>query len=388
MESLNLCYEFALVFGITITAVIILLLIKQRPLYLHHRLLLAFFVIVLALFFNYYADHHRIYWLFVATNFLTTGIGFLVGPLIYFYIQSLFASINFKDLTVWLFFLPFLIIWLLVPLPLSLQNPQEGLIFSYLAIYFEHIEFFYLLETLYLLFFTILSLRLLTRYTAAMKAYFSSISRADILWSRRLLLGLLLYLAVELGFTLIRATLGAFPAFEMPFSVFITLLVVLYLGYFGFFQSQMLIPAFLLDKQVSLETNAEKTQLIPTISNFSPKEIDQTRQVIQQVLTNEKLYLKIDLTLSDLATAVGLTDKKLSTFINQELNTNFYELINGYRINAFKKALVDRENKHLTIWGIANQCGFKAKTSFNRTFKKQTGLTPSQYQKQLANRPI
>ncbi|MEQ8534179.1 MAG: helix-turn-helix domain-containing protein, partial [Imperialibacter sp.] len=41
--------------------------------------------------------------------------------------------------------------------------------------------------------------------------------------------------------------------------------------------------------------------------------------------------------------------------------------------------LTDPSYQHYSVLGIAMECGFNAKTSFNRIFKEETGLTPTEY---------
>jgi AraC-like DNA-binding protein len=60
--------------------------------------------------------------------------------------------------------------------------------------------------------------------------------------------------------------------------------------------------------------------------------------------------------------------------------------VNSYRIEAFKELVAQPENKKLTLLGLAFECGFNSKSTFNDVFKKSTGKTPSQYAKQLKNK--
>lgn len=381
MDCVQLFYEFSLVFGIVITAIILLLLAKKQQTYQHHQLLLIFFIVVFALFLNHYAAYHQIFGLFVATNFLSEGTGFLIGPLIYFYIESLFTKVDFTKSKVWLSFVPFILLSLLISLPLLFQNPNEDMIFDYLQYYFDNGTIFYAIEMGSLFMFTILSLKKLKQYTLIIKNYFSNLTPIDILWSKRLLLGIILYLVIDTFLLISGFQPKNFPFFDNQINLLTMLVVVLYLGYYGFFQAQILIPAFLLKEEKKNPTN----QITSTknTTSFSEQEIENIRLSIKNALEKEQLFLNESLTLSTLANHVQLTDKKLSTFINQELNTNFYQLINQYRLTTFKAEIGLAKNQHLTIWGIASQCGFNSKTSFNRIFKKQTGLTPSQYQKSL-----
>ncbi|MGC9366431.1 MAG: helix-turn-helix domain-containing protein [bacterium] len=69
--------------------------------------------------------------------------------------------------------------------------------------------------------------------------------------------------------------------------------------------------------------------------------------------------------------------------INESLQQNFFNFVNSYRIEEVKKMLVDEVNSDRTILEIMYECGFNSKSSFNSVFKKQTGLTPSQYRVQI-----
>ena len=95
----------------------------------------------------------------------------------------------------------------------------------------------------------------------------------------------------------------------------------------------------------------------------------------------EKPFLKNKITLQEIASALDIPNHHLSQVLNDKIKQNFFDFINGYRIEALKEKLKDPKSKHLTILGIANECGFNSKASFNRIFKKNTGLTPSEYLK-------
>jgi AraC-like DNA-binding protein len=65
--------------------------------------------------------------------------------------------------------------------------------------------------------------------------------------------------------------------------------------------------------------------------------------------------------------------------INQGFQLNFNDFINQYRIEAVKDKLKAGEQKTQTLLGIAYDCGFNSKATFNRAFKKVTGLSPKQW---------
>jgi AraC-like DNA-binding protein len=88
-------------------------------------------------------------------------------------------------------------------------------------------------------------------------------------------------------------------------------------------------------------------------------------------------YLK----LPELAKNVSISTNHLSQLLNQELGQNFFDFINWYRVQEAQRRLADSQCKHLTLLAIAYETGFSNKTSFNRVFKKHTGMTPSQFVK-------
>lgn len=100
---------------------------------------------------------------------------------------------------------------------------------------------------------------------------------------------------------------------------------------------------------------------------------------VKQVLRDQKLYLKNDLTLTQLSTAVDTPRHQVSQAINSCHTGNFFDLINDYRVDAFKQFASQPDKKHLSLLGIAQEAGFNSKASFYSVFKKKTGMTPAEY---------
>jgi len=96
-----------------------------------------------------------------------------------------------------------------------------------------------------------------------------------------------------------------------------------------------------------------------------------------------KTYLEPKLTLNDLASQLEVSTNHLSQAINENRQINFFDYVNSYRVEEVKLRMVQPEYDHLTLLGIALECGFNSKSSFNQIFKNQTGLTPSAYKKSL-----
>lgn len=165
---------------------------------------------------------------------------------------------------------------------------------------------------------------------------------------------------------------------------------MLYIGYQGLVQSTVFLPKYLLERTRPYNSNTSIEELVvsvvpPPASNPLFKDagaIKQWTNKLQQTLQNQALYQDVTLSLRQLAEAVGLTDKQLSVLLNTHLQTNFYEYINQYRVAAFKRLVDEGKAKEFTLLALALECGFSSKSSFNRIFKQQTGITPSAYKKQ------
>ncbi|MBI1837608.1 MAG: helix-turn-helix transcriptional regulator [Flavobacteriia bacterium] len=102
---------------------------------------------------------------------------------------------------------------------------------------------------------------------------------------------------------------------------------------------------------------------------------------LEKLIYDKKWYEKSNLTLEKLAKKLGTNRTYLSEAINQHYKENYSTWINAIRINASLKLLASQEYDHYSIDGIAKMVGYSSISSFNATFKKTTGLTPSQFKK-------
>lgn len=100
---------------------------------------------------------------------------------------------------------------------------------------------------------------------------------------------------------------------------------------------------------------------------------------IKVALETQQLYLKKDLTLTQLSASVNIPRHQISQAISSCYTGNFFDLINDYRVEAFKRLASLPDKKHLSLLGIAQEAGFNSKASFFSVFKKKTGMTPAEY---------
>ena len=130
-----------------------------------------------------------------------------------------------------------------------------------------------------------------------------------------------------------------------------------------------------------VELNKGATQIkvdeSPAKANQS-KNKEQLNRILR-FMEAEKPYLDSKITLSGLADKLDMSSHNLSRIINEEFGKNFNDFINEYRIKEFKKIILAGEHPNLTLLSYGYMVGFNSKTSFNRSFKRITGQTPSDF---------
>ncbi|RAW00894.1 helix-turn-helix domain-containing protein [Pseudochryseolinea flava] len=107
--------------------------------------------------------------------------------------------------------------------------------------------------------------------------------------------------------------------------------------------------------------------------------IDTLKNSLAHMMRKDKPFLNAKLTLQELADQMHTNVHTLSRIINEGYQKNFFDFINEYRIEEFKKLVASDQYKHYTFLALAMEVGFSSKTTFNRSFKKTTGKTPREF---------
>jgi len=135
----------------------------------------------------------------------------------------------------------------------------------------------------------------------------------------------------------------------------------------------------LLSIEFSGSEKLEKKRLIPD------HEIQDLKQKLTSLMQLEKPYLDNELNLLKLSALISINAHQLSYLLNTGFNENFFQFVNTYRVEHAKELLKNTSHQKFSILGIAFESGFNSKTSFNITFKKMTGETPSEFRKKTSN---
>lgn len=127
------------------------------------------------------------------------------------------------------------------------------------------------------------------------------------------------------------------------------------------------------------EQVAAPAKTAPRSLALRPDEFDEWREKLLRLMNDEKPYLEPSLSLVVLARRLHTNASVLSQVINTGTNHNFNDFVNQYRVQEFNRQVSNPANAHLSQLGIALNCGFNSKATFNRAYKKWVGVTPTKH---------
>ncbi len=113
---------------------------------------------------------------------------------------------------------------------------------------------------------------------------------------------------------------------------------------------------------------------------YKSSEYKELKAKVKHLMEKERLYTNKDLRLSEVASKIGTNAGTLSLMFNDYMQTNYFDFINSYRVEHFKKLALDPEYSQYTVLGLSDLCGFK-RSSFFSVFKKFEGCTPNEWVK-------
>lgn len=314
---------------------------------------------------------------------------FAFGPLLYFYVRSLINhDFRFRPRHLW-HFGPVLgqaalYGWLRL-------QPYATRLWFWEQIhrpYTYRVEFIgtWVSLTVYLL----LSLRLLRQYERWLPDNFSDVSELRLRWLRVLLVLVALVSAQWLLEVVLREFFGLYYRYD--FSTELLGGVVFLIGVVGLRQADM--------RAVSFAPEAGPEPQKPAAAGIAPNVLpgnlsglaadpvpapepaavnEAALARIRQALEEERLYLNPTLTLAELSTHTGLAPRLISFTVNQGFGRSFNDVVNGYRVEEVKRRLAAPDARRFTLLGLALECGFNSKTTFNRIFKQFTGQAPREW---------
>ncbi len=113
-------------------------------------------------------------------------------------------------------------------------------------------------------------------------------------------------------------------------------------------------------------------------NSYNP-ETNRNFNLIKHLFENEKIYTNSELRISDIAEKISLSPNYVSKIINENAKVGFNDFVNQYRVNEVIEKLKNKEYLKKNILALAQEAGFKSKSTFQTVFKKVTEKTPTQF---------
>ena len=221
----------------------------------------------------------------------------------------------------------------------------------------------------------IMSIYLINKYREQLKDSRSNIENIDLTWLKILVLG---FAAV----TLIGVILALSKVINLFYTVEISLQI--FLGLTTYYADLVLVCFLLFFSAVNIQSVAK----VQDSANHSYIDYEADAEYVDRIMCfmdDQKPYLKSNITLDALSEFIDVPARELTAILNGHFKMNFYEFINNYRIKEAKAILVADKNQEKTISDIFVAVGFNSKSVFNTFFKKNVGLTPTEYRKKISS---
>ncbi len=241
------------------------------------------------------------------------------------------------------------------------------------------------------MFYMVKSYLILVKHKKKLKLISSDINQISLDW----LVQFLFILSITIFIWLNDALLGL--PFLSEATNYVYTASVFFLAYFSIKQKAIFEFEEKDLKEISqvLEYEEYKTEIVDLPNDFgvvkekinrlNAEQLAKLSVQLSSLMEFDKLFLDNDLNLPAVAQKLGISIHEASFLINETAKDNFYNFINKYRVQEAKKLLASSKMDQLNILGIAFESGFNSKTTFNTTFKKIVGISPSQYSKEHKN---
>lgn len=215
----------------------------------------------------------------------------------------------------------------------------------------------------------ILSIYLINKYREQLKDSRSNIENIDLTWLKILVIGFALV-------TLMGVVLSLSKVVNLFYPVEVSLQI--FLGLTTYYADLILVCFLLFFSAVNISSVAKvKDQAKKSYDDYEA-DAEYVDRIVK-FMDVKKPYLKSNITLDTLSEMLDVPARELTALLNGHFKMNYYEFINNYRIKEAKEIL--KMNKEQTISDVFLTVGFNSKSVFNTFFKKNTGMTPSEYRK-------
>lgn len=306
-------------------------------------------------------------------RYFPNGLELAISPLLYFYVKShVNPDFSFKRKD-WLHFIPFFLtqtyaffVYLSV-LKTNNLNEKDAIAKSLHFDDIKQLDEYLLLIALVLYLFH--GYKELSNYKKWLDNTTSDSTFPDFGWLKNIF-----RLSIIIGaFLLVNHSLDIFfdlrnrTVLHYDLLILFITFVIYYLGLKGYLQPDCTFS------KVGIVTKINSASTLTTVK------LSETIEQLEKVMHEDKVFLDPKLSIYQLSNMLDVSQKNLSLAINQHFKMNFRDFINTYRLEEVKSKLNAIDYNHMSILGIALECGFNSEASFYRIFKKSAGVSPKEF---------
>ena len=221
--------------------------------------------------------------------------------------------------------------------------------------------------------FCVMSLLAIRDFRKQIKDEYSSIEKIDFAWLKFLVVA---FLIISCWAVLVSLSIVFSAHFDFRINyelmglsanycvfVLVSAMIFFSINYSSMFEG--------VDRQETVEEEAPQEQVDMALV-----------EKIERYMEEHKPHLNSLLSLERLSNQMEISARALSKTINRHYGKNFFEFINGYRIEESKRRLSNPDFAHQTILEVMMDSGFNSKATYNTFFKKLVSMTPSEYRRQ------
>lgn len=358
--------------GVGLAFFLTLLLLSKKRKTIADKILVSWLLVITLHLLLFYFRNEDLYPQLLAADF---PLPLIHGPFLYVYTIALTRSRVLRAL--FLHFVPSLAVLLyLIPF-FALPAEQKIYIFKNHGIGYEVFnvirDFGNIISGVV---YVVLSSVALWKHRISIVHQFSSIEKINLQW--------LQYLIYWIGAIWIFVFIGIE---DLIFGAVV--LFILFIGFFGIRQVGIFHSS---DRGSTTEAQPDVSEAITEKrkyqkSGLSTDSSSTLHRDLSQLMSTEKIFRESELSLTDLAKRLNTQPNYLSQVINEREGKNFYDYINSLRIEEFMRLVTNPDSRKYSLLGLAQECGFNSKSSFNRYFKKVTGKSPSEFM-QTVSAPV
>lgn len=308
---------------------------------------------------------------------LSSALPLLIFPLIYIYIRTYLFS-DKRKLSIHLYhFIPVLL-YLVAMYPvlfLGADAKRELIAYGDLSYVFNVLKINDIIISLQGVIYSALSIRTLHKVTYLRVRQLSPTQQIAINWLQwGVIVNVILWvIGVSGAFLEIINSQMPVDLFKVYYLGIVMLNIVV--GGFTILRPHLFSMDESLDNFIEKSDEASESKDIPVSKGIDEEEM----QKVLDYIKLEKPYMEKNIDLQKLLLKTGLSKRRLYELLGDQLNVSLVDLLNDFRINEMLEMLDKKMHLDYTLTHLSEMAGFQSKATFNRVFKKKTGVTPSEY---------